>query len=545
MKRIVFLLSLIIIVIGCRGQIIHHNGAILGTNGDPLDSAKINGSNFEFYSGGTTYSTTASSGTVTSVAAGNGLDFTTITSTGSVTLGTPSTLTLSSTNAVTTTSHTHFLSIDNFGSGAAGLAPASGGGTTNFLRADGTWTAPTGGGTVTSVGAGNGMNFTTITGVGDVTLGTPTTLTLSTSNSASGTTHEHALSIADVSSGASGLAPAHGGVGATYYLNAAGTWTVPPGGGDPSWSLINLIPTATPSSTDEGDIYYDSDVDLFYGRNASAWVNLGAGGTVTSVAAGNGLDFTTITGSGSAVLGTPSELTLSTSNAVTTTSHTHSLNIANFTSSTAGLAPLSGGGTTNFLRADGTWAAPSGGGTVTSVAAGNGMDFTTITGSGSVTMGTPGSITSSSTNGVTATSHTHNFNVDTVALGSIAKLSMDTIPIASFQWGEPTAGDIIGAFYNDGTDTIFWMQMIAVLVGTSPSVAVDIEWHATFNSGSATHLNTTPPTITSTTVGDEDTSFNNPWTPPNRWIWCTISTVTTAPTAVYVTLLGYHRNMDW
>ena len=32
------------------------------------------------------------------------------------------------------------------------------------------------------------------------------------------------------------------------------------------------------------------------------------------------------------------------------------------TSSTAGLAPLSGGGTTNFLRADGTWAAPAGGG---------------------------------------------------------------------------------------------------------------------------------------------------------------------------------------
>ena len=38
--------------------------------------------------------------------------------------------------------------------------------------------------------------------------------------------------------------------------------------------------------------------------------------------------------------------------------HTHS----NFTSGTAGFAPASGGGTTNFLRADGTWAAPPGGG---------------------------------------------------------------------------------------------------------------------------------------------------------------------------------------
>ena len=35
---------------------------------------------------------------------------------------------------------------DVFTSGAKGLAPASGGGTTNFLRADGTWAAPGGGG---------------------------------------------------------------------------------------------------------------------------------------------------------------------------------------------------------------------------------------------------------------------------------------------------------------------------------------------------------------------------------------------------------------
>jgi hypothetical protein len=33
-----------------------------------------------------------------------------------------------------------------------------------------------------------------------------------------------------------------------------------------------------------------------------------------------------------------------------------------FTTSLKGLAPASGGGTSNFLRADGTWAAPAGGG---------------------------------------------------------------------------------------------------------------------------------------------------------------------------------------
>ncbi|MFO1201058.1 MAG: DUF2793 domain-containing protein [Tabrizicola sp.] len=36
--------------------------------------------------------------------------------------------------------------LDLFGTAAKGLAPASGGGTTNFLRADGTWAAPPGGG---------------------------------------------------------------------------------------------------------------------------------------------------------------------------------------------------------------------------------------------------------------------------------------------------------------------------------------------------------------------------------------------------------------
>lgn len=49
-----------------------------------------------------------------------------------------------------------FAGTSNFTSVAAGLAPASGGGTTNFLRADGTWAAPAGSsvGTITYTGAG-------------------------------------------------------------------------------------------------------------------------------------------------------------------------------------------------------------------------------------------------------------------------------------------------------------------------------------------------------------------------------------------------------
>jgi hypothetical protein len=55
--------------------------------------------------------------------------------------------------------------------------------------------------------------------------------------------------------------------------------------------------------------------------------------------------------------------------------------IGNVDSGTAGLAPASGGGTTNFLRADGTWASPPSGGSITLAAAqattsGTQFDFT-------------------------------------------------------------------------------------------------------------------------------------------------------------------------
>lgn len=72
----------------------------------------------------------------------------------------------------------------------------------------------------------------------------------------------------------------------------------------------------------------------------------------------------------------------STANALdlTTTQVSAMLNV--FSSSLQGLVPASGGGTTNFLRADGTWAAPVGGtGTVTSVsvASANGFAGTVAT----------------------------------------------------------------------------------------------------------------------------------------------------------------------
>jgi len=58
-------------------------------------------------SGTISYRTISSFGTVTSIASGNGMNFSTITSTGTITMGMPSSISLVSTNSTSTTSHTH------------------------------------------------------------------------------------------------------------------------------------------------------------------------------------------------------------------------------------------------------------------------------------------------------------------------------------------------------------------------------------------------------------------------------------------------------
>lgn len=132
-----------------------------------------------------------------------------------------------------------------------------------------------------------------------------------------------------------------------------------PGAGDGTGDTGRIIMDGLPACISETNILY---IDAL-GKISSGATSGGGSGTVTSVAAGNGMAFTTITSTGSVTLGTPSTLTLTTTNSVGATTHCHALNIASFAGSSAGLVPTSVGGTTNFLRADGSWAA-AGGGTV-------------------------------------------------------------------------------------------------------------------------------------------------------------------------------------
>jgi hypothetical protein len=91
-------------------------------------------------------------------------------------------------------------------------------------------------------------------------------------------------------------------------------------------------------------------------------------------------------------------------------------------------------------------AAPSGGGgTVTSVAAGDGMDFTTITATGSVTMGTPSTCTASTTNAITSTSHTHEITGFAEGTGTANYLAVwngtnEITGTSAFQVNSPSGG---------------------------------------------------------------------------------------------------------
>ena len=85
------------------------------------------------------------SGTVTSVNSGNGMYFTDITTTGSVALGTPSTLTLTTTNTVGTNTHCHNLNIAAFTASANGLVPSPGTVSGKVLSDNGTWITAGGG----------------------------------------------------------------------------------------------------------------------------------------------------------------------------------------------------------------------------------------------------------------------------------------------------------------------------------------------------------------------------------------------------------------
>lgn len=311
-----------------------------------------------------------------------------------------------------------------FTSAAAGLAPASGGGTTNFLRADGTWAAPAGGGGVTDGDKGDvvvsasgsvwSLDYTavnaavapvwanvtsrptTVSGYGITdavtTSGTQSiagdkTFSGNVAFSGSSTVIDSGLTLQDnvdaTKKAQFELSSITTGTTRTFTLpdttgtllvstqanpslaNVAGSVTVNVAAGattSGNTKAVNIGTAGLSGSTTS--VVIGSGVA---GANGSLVINsptVGFGSTVTSVAVPDAAftlqDNADATKQAKFELGGLTAATTRTFSLPDATG-TLALNTA-FTSAAAGLAPASGGGTANFLRADGTWAAPAGGG---------------------------------------------------------------------------------------------------------------------------------------------------------------------------------------
>lgn len=201
-----------------------------------------------------------------------------------------------------------------FTSTTNGLAPASGGGTTNYLRADGTWATPP--------------------GTGGVTFANPTATV--------GPTATNGVAITAMRSDA---APA---IDLTANYTYTGQWTFSRAS---TTSALNIYANATTWQCAlgfAGSAEFKMDI-------ASSATGLGVYVTGTkylAVTAGNvDVPSGTLTVASTSVR----------DGGILTSGTVAAARLPTFGAAAAGIVPASGGGTTNFLRADGTWAAAGGG----------------------------------------------------------------------------------------------------------------------------------------------------------------------------------------
>jgi hypothetical protein len=175
--------------------------------------------------------------------------------------------------------------LNAFTSALKGLAPASGGGTTNFLRADATWAAPPGGG-------GTVPTYQVFTS-GSGTYNTPANckqieLTLVGGGGGGGGGASATLSTAggNTTFGAGPLFQAGGGGGSNQTTNGAGGTAS--GSGTPIWSVQGAAGTgapnsqagnaATPGGAGGNSTRGGAGAGIYSGAGGNAAVNSGSGG---------------------------------------------------------------------------------------------------------------------------------------------------------------------------------------------------------------------------------------------------------------------------
>jgi hypothetical protein len=299
--------------------------------------------------------------------------------------------------------------LDSFTSALKGLTPASGGGTANYLRADGTWTAPS------FTVADNSITFAKIQDIStDVLIGRDTAATGDPEEIGVGGGIEFTGSKAIQRSALTGDVTATAGSNATTIATAAVTFAK-----FQNVAGLSVVGRASNTSgvaaditaANDGEVLRRSGTTIGFGTIATASITnssvtfakfqdistdrlLGrdtAGtGAVEQLTVGGGIEFTGSAGiqvsaftgdvtkaAGATTLTIPNDtVTYAKMQNISATSRfigritigagdpeeltgTQATTILDvFTSSLKGLASASGGGTANFLRADNTWAAP-------------------------------------------------------------------------------------------------------------------------------------------------------------------------------------------
>ena len=230
--------------------------------------------------------------------------------------------------------------LEPFTDALKGLAPASGGGTANFLRADSTWASPPGVGeanTASNVNTSGVGVFKQKTGVdlefrGLVAASTKATIVLDAP------TNEIRVDVADASEAQAGAIEI-----ATQTEVDTGTDTT-----------RAIVPSTLSGSTLASDVSANTAKvsNATHTGDATGATALTIAANVVSNAKLADVASGSIKGRVTAATGDPEDLTGTEATTL----------LDQFTVALQGVVPASGGGATNFLRADRVWAAPPGGG---------------------------------------------------------------------------------------------------------------------------------------------------------------------------------------
>lgn len=364
-------------------------------------------------------------GTVTSITIGNGLTGSSpITSTGTITLGTPGAVTLSSTNSVTASSHTH--------------AFTPGGTTSQYIRGDGTLatfpTLPTvNNGTLTlgtsGIATGSASFTANQSGNSSFTVNVPgTNLGSSLSGNNLTITSSTGTNTTVDLSGLASVTPNLQQV--TDVNNVTDNALRVTGFTNPSGATTGMI--LSYDATSQTSAIKHNGTTVFQSENSSVGV-IAPDNPITGIIATG--DVVQLLANGTTTFGLVG---------------TSGNELAIFNTRVQGLDAVNSNEFVTLSQLpDVSGFVPN----TRSIIAGNGLTGGgTLAADRTLTLGTPGSITSSSTNSVTATSHTHELAANAVTTAKIANGAVTNAKINDVAWSKVTGAP---SFLTTETDPVY------------------------------------------------------------------------------------------